>query len=69
MPDSRFSVNARELRESRAQENRNVTDFLRDLVRGDRQRRGDAERHGRKDRGRDDRAVDERMERVADDHE
>ena len=69
MPGQQIQRERLELRESRAQKNRNVTDFLRDLVRGDCQRRGDTERHGRKDGGGDYRAVDERVERVADDHE
>ena len=48
------------------EQDRDVADFLRDLVRGDGDRGVDAERHRRHHGGADDRAVDEVVERVAD---
>ena len=51
------------------QEDGDVADFLRDLVRGDGDGRVDAERNRREDRRADDRAVDEVVERVADEDE
>ena len=51
------------------QQDGDVADLLRDLVRGDGDRRVDAERHRREHGGADDRAVDEVVERVADEDE
>ena len=67
MPDIMFSVSARGGRVAGAQQDGDVADFLRDLVRRNRQRGGDPERNRGQHRGRDDRAVDEGVERVADD--
>ena len=50
------------------QQDGEVADLLRNLVRGDGDRRADAERHRRHHRGGDDGAVDEVVERVADEH-
>ena len=68
-PDTMFRISARRPAVSGGQENRDVADLLRDLVRRDRNRRVDAERNGGQHRGADDRAVDEIVKRVADDHE
>ena len=51
------------------EQDRDVADFLRNLVRGDGDGRVDAERHRRQHGRADDRAVDEVVERVADDDE
>ena len=52
---------------ARRQQDGDVADFLRDLVRRDGDRRVDAERDRGHHRGGDDRAVDEVVERVAED--
>ena len=55
-------------RVTRVQENREVSNLLRDLVCGDGDGGAHAERHRRQDRRGDDRAVHEVMERIADHH-
>ena len=69
MPGEQVQRERAHARVAGAQQDRDVADFLRNLVRGDGERGRDAERHRRDDRRRDHRAVDERVERVADDHQ
>ena len=67
MADSRLSVKARLARIAGAQQDGEVADFLGDLVGRDRDRGGRAERNRGQHGGRDQRAVDEGVEGVADD--
>ena len=67
--ESMFSVKARPREIPGAQQDRDVADFLRNLVRRHRQRGRDPQRDRRQHRRGDHRAVDECVERVADDHQ
>ena len=68
-PDSTLSQQRPAAAVSGLQQDREVADLLRNLVRGDGNRGRDAQRHGREHGAGDDRAVDEIVERVADQHE
>ena len=69
MADSEIEDHRLAARVAGAQEDREITQFLGDLVRGGGDRGADAERDRRHDGGADDRAVDEGVEGVADDDE